>query len=136
MISLPEDSAISVSDFYKAASNGILLGLRCESNHFTVPPKRTCQVCGSERLESIPLSGRGEVLCFSEVWTKSKEFPVETPYTLVLVALDEGGKLLGILEGGGEEVPRGTKVSVKFRKTSDRDREWPRIFFSLEKEGP
>ena len=82
----------------KMRDNGKLIGLVCSSGHVTVPPRSTCQSCSSEVLEEIQLSGKGKVVSFTEVFVKSKEFPIETPYVLALVRLLEGGKLLGVLD--------------------------------------
>ena len=74
------------------------MGLVCPSGHATVPPRRTCLVCSSANLEVKQLSGKGKILSHTEVFVKSKEFPIATPYLLAIVKLNEGGKLLGIVD--------------------------------------
>jgi len=114
--------------FYNSGSEGKLLGLKCDSGHVTVPPRKICLTCGSSQLETIELSGRGKIQSFTQVFAKSRDFPVKTPYTLCLVELDEGGKLLGILDSSVE--PRhGSNVLIRFRKIEETG--WPRIFFEL-----
>jgi uncharacterized OB-fold protein len=105
------------------------MGLICPSGHVTVPPKNTCAVCGSLALEVKELSGKGKILSFTEVFVKSKEFPVETPYTLALVNLVEGGKLLGVMsQNPGIQTVEGASVQLEFKEIIQGDR-WPRIFF-------
>jgi uncharacterized OB-fold protein len=118
---------LTVESFYEYARQGKLKGLVCASGHTTLPPKNTCRVCGSSTLEWKELSGNGKVTSFSEVFVKSKEFPVDTPYLLALVELNEGGKLLGVLDAQDEQII-GLSVRVEFREIIQGDK-WPRIFF-------
>ncbi len=121
---------LTVDEFYDAAAQGKLLGLKCGSGHVTVPPRRSCRICGSKALKKIKLSGRGSVLSFTGVFVKSREFPIEVPYTLALVQLEEGGNLMGIVEKPSERnIAYGSQVTAKFQRLADG--EWPRIFFSL-----
>ncbi|MCL4518101.1 MAG: Zn-ribbon domain-containing OB-fold protein [Thaumarchaeota archaeon] len=119
---------LSVSDFYSAGRGGKLLGLSCEKGHVSVPPRASCRVCGLQDLHTVELSGRGNVVSFTEVYSKSSEFPLEVPYVLALVSLEEGGNLLGIVEKGAE-IRHGSKVLVEFRDLPNS--QWPRIFFKL-----
>jgi uncharacterized OB-fold protein len=123
---------LTVESFYDNARRGKLMGLVCPSGHLTVPPKNNCRVCSSSTLELKQLSGKGKILSFTEVFVKSKEFPVETPYILALVQLDEGGKLLGVLtQNPSSKTVDGASVQVEFKKIIPQDK-WPRIFFRLE----
>ncbi|MFI5421766.1 MAG: Zn-ribbon domain-containing OB-fold protein [Nitrososphaerales archaeon] len=123
-------NSLTVDQFYENGRNGKLIGLRCSSGHVTVPPRSTCQSCDSEVLEQIKLSGKGEVVSFTEVYAKSKEFPIETPYVLALVRLLEGGNLLGVLDRKSGFGDLGAKVQVEFRRLNETER-WPRLFFVL-----
>ena len=60
---------------------------------------------------------------------KAKEFPIDTPYTLALVELDEGGNLLGVLRGQVAGVKYGSRIAVKFVDVTNE--KWPRIFFDV-----
>ncbi len=120
---------LTIDQFYENARRGTLTGLKCSSGHMIVPPRRACQTCGSEILTQTTLSGRGEIISFTEVYVKSKEFPLETPYVLAIVRLLEGGNLLGIVDRGSDfNLKQGTNVHVEFRQINKTDR-WPRIFF-------
>lgn len=124
---------LTVEAFYSEGKNGSLTGLRCKEGHVTVPPRHSCRICGSEELTVVQLSGRGTISSFTEVYSKSKEFPLETPYTLALVTLEEGGNLMGVLKSKAEI---GRAVQVKFETVDasaklipEKDR--PRIFFEI-----
>jgi uncharacterized OB-fold protein len=125
---VPDDN-LTVDSFYDQGTKGRLVGLQCESKHVTVPPRHSCSVCGSQDLHKIDLSGRGEVISFTEVFVKSREFPVNVPYVLAIVTLEEGGKLIGVVRAGNSNLEHGAKVMVEFRKLNEK--EWPRIFFRL-----
>ncbi len=118
---------LSVDSFYKEArENNRLLGLVCEKEHVTVPPRHSCRICGSTLLRVKVLSGTGILIASTKVYAKSKAFPLEAPYTLALAQLDEGGHLLGIVEV--DDVSAGSTVKVVFKAPGDTS-EWPRIFF-------
>ena len=118
---------LTVDEFYEAASNGKLLGLKCSNGHVSVPPRMSCIECGDNSLKRIELSGYGKVISWTEVFVKSKEFPINVPYLLTLVRLDEGGNLVGIIQEGVAKY--GSRVRISFRKLNEK--EWPRIFFSI-----
>jgi uncharacterized protein len=126
-----EKEILTVEEFYQEASAGKLFGLQCEVNHVTVPPRPSCRICGLTSLKKIELSGEGELISWTEVFVKSREFPVEVPYMLGLVLLKEGGSLMGVIVKGESEakIKYGSDVTVGFRKISEK--EWPRIFFTL-----
>lgn len=119
----------TVDSFFESARNGKLIGLKCELGHITVPPRHSCRVCLSQNLTSVELSARGEIVSFTDVYVKSKEFPVDTPYTLALVRLEQGGNLLGVLRGFQSPVRNGTRVVAKFEDVAQHPGKWPRTFF-------
>ena len=128
---------LSTAAFYEEGKKGKLRGLKCEAGHITVPPRHSCRICQSTNLSVVELSGRGMILACTEVFSKSGEFPLETPYVLALVALEEGGNLLGILRAPFEKSVHDAKVRVKFEivlkdEHLSPERERPRIFFELE----
>ncbi len=121
---------LTIDQFYEQARSGRLLGLRCESGHVTVPPRRSCRVCQSLNMQVIEIAKTGKIVSFTVVHVKSRDFPLDTPYTLAIVKLDEGGNLIGVINGSTSEVVSGTKVSVNFRDVGENGK-WPRIFFEL-----
>ena len=121
---------LTVDLFYAQARAGRLLGLKCESGHITVPPRRSCRICKSLNLRTTEVSNIGSVVSFTDVHVKSKDFPLDTPYTLALVKLNEGGNLIGVVSGPSSKVVNGSKVAVKFKDLGENER-WPRVFFEL-----
>jgi uncharacterized protein len=125
----PPEQMVTIDFFFDQAQKARLIGLRCDLGHITVPPRPSCRVCQSKELQPIELSGRGEVFSFTEVHVKSKEFPLDAPYTLALVALVEGGNLIGVLRGFQSPPKHGSKVLVKFEDLPNSPGKWPRTFF-------
>ena len=134
---MSRDEALSVERFYSEGGKGKLLGLRCKSGHVNVPPRHSCRICGSSDLEVSELSGLGKIVSYTEVHSKSAGFPVDVPYNLVLVSLNEGGNLLGIIQSK-DAISIEARVRVKFSQVNGREPKLssekgrPRIFFELE----
>jgi uncharacterized OB-fold protein len=118
---------LTTEEFYSEASrSGTVLGLKCDKGHVTVPPRHSCRLCNSTVLKLEQLSGYGTIISFTEVYVKSKDFPLETPYTLALVRLEEGGNLLGVADKKVKS--SGEKVKVNFRSIRGVN-DKPTIFF-------
>lgn len=133
LIKLKKEKLTATRFYLEASESGVIIGLRCENGHVTVPPRRTCSICGSNNLNETRLSGAGRLVSFTTVYAKSAEFPIEVPYNLGLVRLEEGGNLLGIINIKDENRTPvlNSKVRARFKKipeNSDR----PRVFFDPE----
>ena len=73
-----------------------LLGIKCrQCDTVTCPPKMNCSNCCGNDLEISPLSGRGEIMTFTTTFVAPLDRGCEAPYTVVLVALEEGPWLIG-----------------------------------------
>lgn len=79
----------------------------------------------------MKLSGRGIIQSYTEVAVKTKEFPIDTPYTLAMVRLEEGGNLIGVVRSQASRIGHGVPVSVRFEDPPNSKEKWPRIFFEF-----
>ncbi len=133
---------LTVDAFYREAKAGKLLGLKCDQGHLTVPPRRTCRVCLSANLEVVELSGKGKIITYTDVYSKSRDYPMNAPYTLAFVNLVEGANVLGVvLNSDSSKISYGRDVRVKFQvvqaasadsiRPISPEKERPRIFFEL-----
>ena len=121
---------LSTETFYlEGKRSGKILGLRCEKGHVTLPPRHSCLVCQSLNLSVVELSGYGKILEYTKVYSKSKDFPLETPYVLAFARLDEGPNLLGIVEGS-KAPEEDARVKVTFQTVKETER--PRIFLKIQ----
>jgi len=86
------------AQYFDGLKEGKLLALHCRRcNAYTVPPKATCQGCGSMDLEAASLKGAGAIKTFTVVRVAPEG--LDAPYVVVLVELEEGPWLMGMLEG-------------------------------------
>ena len=80
--------------------------------------RHACRRCGSARLEWRASKGRGSVFAVTVVSrAPSDDFRPLVPYTLVLVDLDEGFRLMGHAQPG---VAIGHRVAADFFKHGER----------------
>ncbi len=87
---------------YKAYNEALkknkLIGLKCtKCNAITVPPKMVCRQCTGTDFEIIELKGTGKIQTFTTAFVAAEGRQGETPYTIVLVELDEGPWIMGNL---------------------------------------
>ena len=118
------------ADFYRLAATGRLHLQRCTScGHYYHPPRYLCRECGSGALDFVPSQGRGRV--FS--WTVTHR-PVdpgwadELPCATVVVAMEEGVRVVGALKGDPGSLELDLPVTVEIDPVSE---EFARIVFNL-----
>jgi hypothetical protein len=117
-------------DFYRHAATGRLHLQQCtQCSHYYHPPRYLCRECGSAELEFVPSGGAGRV--FS--WTVTHR-PVEAawareiPYATVVVAMDEGPRIVGALRGcDPSELALDMPVQVEIERVNE---DFARIYFS------
>lgn len=83
--------------FWEGCNAEQLLLQRCgECNHIFYYPRRLCPTCGSTTLQWEQSRGRGRIYSFSEVHVpfQGPQWTSQLPYTVVLVDLDEGPRML------------------------------------------
>lgn len=84
--------------YFEALKENVLKGLKClDCGTITVPPKATCDECGSSHQEVTQLSGEGAIRTFTVIRVAPEGF--QAPYIVVLAQLREGPWLTGLLEG-------------------------------------
>lgn len=110
--------------FWQAAAQHQLAIQHCQDcNYFNHPPRPLCDACLSQRLEFVPVSGRGTVYSYTIMHQPNiAGFEKEVPYINVLVELDEQPRLfmvsyLPISER--EKIRIGGPVEVTFEKIND-----------------
>lgn len=93
---LPHPSVDSQA-FWEACNRGVLLFQRCsECAHLFYYPRRLCPACGGSQLSWEASRGLGRVYSFSEVRVafQGPAWQSQLPYTVVLIDLDEGPRML------------------------------------------
>jgi uncharacterized OB-fold protein len=94
------DPKITVNEYLAALRENHLLGLKCkECGFITAPPRLACRKCASQANEVTELSGKGKIVSFTTVYVAPEHRRGKTPYTVVLVELDEGSWIMGNVTG-------------------------------------
>jgi hypothetical protein len=125
-----------VSDFARHLKEGRLMGSRCRKCGATsFPPRADCLSCMSGDFEFVEVSGRGKLLTHSRVVAPPTGFEDAAPYTIGVVDLEEGGRLLAwfgktIRE---EEIAIGMPLQVVPRIFEEIEE--IKVYYSLEKPG-
>jgi uncharacterized OB-fold protein len=94
-----------VSEFSDYLKEGKLKGRHCKKcNAIYFPPRAECIKCMApeSEMEWIDFSGKGKLLTFTRIHAAPTGFEERAPYTIGVVDLDEGGRLLAIFENAPE----------------------------------
>ncbi len=125
-----------VSEFARYLKDGRLMGSRCRAcGVSTFPPRADCVACMGGDFEYVPLSGRGTLLTYSRISAAPTGFEDLTPYTVGVVDLEEGGRLLAWV---GETIPEGSlKIGMALQVVPRifEETEEIRVYYTLETPG-
>ena len=96
------------------------LRLQCCSDcgQYQFPPQSFCRHCSGDNLTWVATPGRGKVLSYTIVyWSPNPAYASDTPYSLALIQLDEGPRMLTNIEGCPPgQVRIGMEVAVVFEQ--------------------
>jgi 3-oxoacyl-[acyl-carrier protein] reductase len=101
--------------FLQALREGRLEGTKCNKcSTLYYPPRANCKECLSDEfIEPILFSGEGTILSFSEVHVPPAGFERFAPYTVTVIDLKEGGRIVAWVEDVTEPLKIGEDVLVK-----------------------
>ena len=125
-----------VSDFAVHLKDGRLMGSVCRGCGFaSFPPRADCPECLAGEFEFREYSGKGTVHTFSTIAAAPTGFDDLAPYSIAVVDLEGGGRLLAWF---GETIPVedariGMEVQVVPRVFEDI--EPIKVFYTVEKTG-
>lgn len=125
-----------VSDFAVHLKDGRLMGSRCKACGLTTfPPRADCPECSSGDFGFAEYSGKGTVYTHTTIAAAPTGFEDVTPYTVVVVDLVEGGRLLGWLGQGipVENLRIGMEVQVVPRAFEETEE--IKLYLSIEPPG-
>lgn len=108
--------------FWAEAAKGRLVVQRCRVCRAWVHyPRISCPQCAAADPEWVAMSGRGTVYSFTVVHRAgTPAFRGEEPYTVAIVALAEGPRLMtNVVDCPPETVAVGMPVTVAFRPVSE-----------------
>lgn len=101
--------------FLKTLREGKLEGTKCNKcSTLYYPPRANCKEClTDEFIEPAEFSGKGKVLSFSEVHVPPAGFERFAPYTVTVVNLKEGGRVVAWVDDVTDPLKIGEDVLVK-----------------------
>lgn len=112
-----------VSEFANFLKDGKLMGSKCNiCGEISFPPRADCLNCMSDDFGWMEYTGKGTLQTFTRIFAAPTGFDDMAPYTIGVLDLDEGGRLLAWIEDLEEEE---IKVGMKLKAV-------PRIFEEIE----
>lgn len=131
---LDASSPLTLPGFFDALAAGELLGGVCaDCGEVLLPPRPACYACGSRNVDVEPQPREGRVFSYTAVHTPPPAFEADAPYTIAVVELASGGRLLGRLSADYEDVAIGDPVELRVREPTPAERE---VALSYETEWP
>jgi hypothetical protein len=112
-----------VDKFAYYLQKGKLMGTKCKKcGEMYFPPRADCLKCLTDTIEWIEYSGKGTLASFTKIHAAPKGFEDIVPYTLGIVDLKEGGRLIAWTKDiSDKEIKIGMPVKIV-----------PRIFEEIE----
>jgi len=101
-----------------------MIGVKCKNCEKTYfPPRTMCPDCGRKslgRMERLKFSGGGTVYSTTVVHEPHEQYDMLKPYTIALIELDEGAKILSqVIDCEPGEVKIGMRVKSTLRKLGE-----------------
>ena len=119
---LPSRQDLDNGEFWNGTDRGELRVKRCgDCSRYHWPPRLGCPYCGSGKLAWVAVGPRGEVFSWTVVHrSQTPGFETETPYAVVLVELEDGGRMIAnVIDCPLERLRIGMPVEAAFEKRSD-----------------
>jgi uncharacterized OB-fold protein len=138
MIKISEETPpFTISSFYHFISEKKLMAAKCNKcGTILLPPKPMCTNCLSTNLKWIELKGAGKLLSYTIIHVAPTQFQSMVPYTVGIVELESGHRLLGLIRNEdrknipGDSVKVGMDLKIDFDTTTPTQwPSWPRYFF-------
>ncbi len=110
------------------------VGNECNKCHKVYFPKRNvCRDCGSTEMIDRKLSGNGEIYSYTQIMVPPEDFNDKESYYAVIVKLDEGPRVSGILVDSGTTPDIGLRVKPALRlMKKDKETGLPRYQMKFE----
>ncbi len=125
-----------VMEFARHLKNGRLMGTTCKScSYTTFPPRADCPECMSDEFEFHEYSGKGKVFTHSTIAAAPTGFEDLVPYTIVVVDLEGGGRLLAMAGDTLDVASIDIGMDVQVVPRIDEEVPQIKVFYTIEKPG-
>lgn len=106
--------------WWQAVQDGRLMVSACRScERCFLYARPFCPFCWSEDVAFAPSSGRGSLYTWSVIHQNAAPFDASTPYVVGMVDLDEGPRLMSIVEVPVRDLSAGMALMLAFRRGDD-----------------
>ncbi|KRW91901.1 hypothetical protein SD51_06595 [Alicyclobacillus tengchongensis] len=106
--------------FWEGCRQGVLRIQRCKTcARYVFYPRSICPHCMSDDLVFVEAKGLGTVYTYTVVHRGFGPFQDEVPFTIALVDLDEGVRMMTRIVDAGEGIGIGDRVEVVFSERDD-----------------
>jgi uncharacterized OB-fold protein len=111
----PEHNGDSL-EFWEGIKSHKILVQKCSScGLLRFYPRIICPKCLSDQFNWIPCSGKGRIYSYTTIYRPPlPAFAEFVPYTIALIDLEEGIRILSQVEGNPDSIAIGVRVSVTF----------------------
>lgn len=107
-----------IKEYLTYLEDGKIAGTKCKScgtQH--LPPRADCDKCMSEDMEWLVREPKGEIVTYTTIHVGPTGFEDAVPYTICMVELEGGGRLLGWLDDAEEkDISVGQNVSINLKE--------------------
>jgi uncharacterized OB-fold protein len=112
---------IEFAEFWAGTAEGRLLVQKCAAcGYLRWPPGPVCNQCQSREFAWMPMSGTGVIESYATYHRAlDKRFADDVPYTVGMIELAEGPRLLGRITDEIDDVQIGRTVHATFEKLKD-----------------
>ncbi|MBI2899773.1 MAG: Zn-ribbon domain-containing OB-fold protein [Planctomycetes bacterium] len=125
-----------VQDFAVHLKDGRLMGSVCKGcGYATFPPRADCPQCLAGEFDFREIGGRGKLYTWTRISAAPTGFEDVVPYTLGVVDLEEGGRLVAWI---GDTIPEGEiriGMGVQVVPRMMEEREEIKVYYTIEKPG-
>ena len=122
-----------VDKFADYLQKGKLMGTKCKKcGEMYFPPRADCLKCLNDKIEWVEYSGQGTLTSFTTIHTAPKGFEDIAPYTLGIVDLKEGGRLIAWTKDiSDKEIKIGMPVKIVPRIFEETEE--IKLYYTIEK---
>jgi uncharacterized OB-fold protein len=122
-----------VDKFTDYLQKGKLMGTKCKKcGELYFPPRADCLKCMNDTFEWVEYSGKGTLNSFTTIHAAPKGFEDIAPYTLGVVDLEEGGRLIAWIKDIPDDKIR-IGMSVKIIPRIFEEIEEIKLYYTIEK---
>ncbi|NKB36063.1 MAG: DNA-binding protein [Gammaproteobacteria bacterium] len=100
-------------EFWSKLSTGEFTSTRCQvCRKLMFPPRQHCPMCWSKKTDWVSLSGKGKLYARTTVHAGPLMFQQHIPYSVGIIDLDEGVRLIASIIDGDEKIQNDEEVQL------------------------